>query len=241
MKRFAAIKATVLLAASALTAAPAWAGDRAEIDLIGYSEDGKYFAFEEYGVQDGSGFPFSNIYVVDLETDSWVKGTPVRVLKQDEDVRLETIRAQAEQDVRTVLEDLAITAPAKFLALNGDGEPDAAAYSLRYGEPGYGLSDVRDERLLSIEVFNARSAEDCEIIDNATKGLALLVDGDEILRDQAPLPKSRGCPTDYRLYGVVAPVDFAWVDAPKVVIVSNYPFGFEGPDRRFLAIPLVKP
>jgi predicted secreted protein len=49
------------------------------------------------------------------------------------------------------------------------------------------------------------------------------------------LPKSRGCPTDYRLYAVVAPFQQA---EPRIALISSYPFGFEGPDRRFLAVPL---
>ena len=56
---------------------PVLAGDRAQLDLIGYSADGSYFAFEEFGVQDGSGFAYSSIYVVDLVDDSWVVGTQI--------------------------------------------------------------------------------------------------------------------------------------------------------------------
>src|SRR5690606_36811639 len=41
---------------------PAFAGDTASLDVLGYSPDGKVFAFEEYGIADGSGFPYSNIY-----------------------------------------------------------------------------------------------------------------------------------------------------------------------------------
>jgi predicted secreted protein len=36
---------------------PALAGDTAELNILGFSADGNVFAFEEYGVQDGSGFP----------------------------------------------------------------------------------------------------------------------------------------------------------------------------------------
>ncbi len=67
-----------LIGLSLLLVMPALAGDRAQIDLIGYSDDGSYFAFEEFGIQDGSGFAYSSIYVVDLVDDSWVVGTPIR-------------------------------------------------------------------------------------------------------------------------------------------------------------------
>ena len=79
-------------ARAALAAAGLWialvagasAGDRALIDFIGYSDDARYFAFEEFGIQDGSGFAYSSVYVVDLATDSWVLGTPVKVKAEDE-------------------------------------------------------------------------------------------------------------------------------------------------------------
>ena len=47
-------------------------------------QDGEIFAFEEFGVQDGSGFHFSTIYVIDTDTDSWAPGTPIRVRIDDE-------------------------------------------------------------------------------------------------------------------------------------------------------------
>ncbi|MGE6786024.1 DUF2259 domain-containing protein, partial [Ensifer adhaerens] len=52
----AAISGLCCLAAAA-TASPALAGDYAALQPIGFSADGNVFAFEEYGVQDGSGFP----------------------------------------------------------------------------------------------------------------------------------------------------------------------------------------
>ncbi len=44
-----------------------------------FSADARIFAFEEFGVQDGSGFPYSNIYLIDLERDKFAPGSPVRV------------------------------------------------------------------------------------------------------------------------------------------------------------------
>src|SRR5690606_10447936 len=78
MARRAPARTGIALAALAM-ASVAQAGDRALFDALGYSPDGRYFAFEEYGVQDGSGFPYSNIYVIDLVDDVWVGGSPFRV------------------------------------------------------------------------------------------------------------------------------------------------------------------
>src|SRR3569623_1389628 len=81
MKRNVVLAATARLAASLfalilLTVAPALAGDRALLNVLGYSEDGTYIAFEEFGVLDGSGGYYSHIFVVALEKDSWEKGSP---------------------------------------------------------------------------------------------------------------------------------------------------------------------
>jgi len=71
--------AASLVAIGALAASPAFAGDRANLNILGYSEDGRYFAFEEYGVHDGSGGNYSDIYVIDLPADKWTYGSPFTV------------------------------------------------------------------------------------------------------------------------------------------------------------------
>lgn len=238
MTRNAATKVTALLAASLMLVAPALAGDRALFDPIGFSQDGRYFAFEEFGIQDGSGFPYSNIFIIDLPADDWVTGTPVRVRIDDESKPLADARADAAEQASGKLDELGITEPATIIALNGDGEVGAAEHRLDFGPPGFGLDPVQEERELAIEVFDLPSTQDCTIIDSKTKGFALTLDGAELMRDSGKLPASRGCPMGYRLFAVVSPADWRITPTNYVAIVSNYPFGFEGPSRRFLAVPL---
>jgi predicted secreted protein len=238
MTRYVATRVTALLAASLALLAPTLAGDRAQFQPIGYSGDGRYFAFEEFGVQDGSGFPYSNTYILDLPADKWVSGTPVRMVHHDETVGIAELRRLAAEDSAGRLERLDIDQPAAIIAMNGEGEPDAAAYGLRFGTPGYGLSPVQDEYLLELEVFDLPASEDCAIVVDQTKGFALTLDGQELARDTGKLPRSRGCAMDYRLYAVVAPAEFSTAPGGRVAIVATYPFGFEGPDRRFIAVPM---
>ena len=75
MARLAASAAAALM----LLVLPAMAANRALINMIGYSEDGDYFAFEQFGIQDGSGFAYSEVFVVDLANDKWTAGTPFEV------------------------------------------------------------------------------------------------------------------------------------------------------------------
>lgn len=237
----ARLAASLLLVAALLLPTAAAAGDRALAEFIGYSEDGRYFAFEEYGVQDGSGFPYANIYFIDLPADAWVPGTPVRVRLDSEEADLAAARTEAREQASGQLAALGIDHPAHLIALNGDGEP-GDGQTLDFGAVGYLPGDLQHERRLSLEIFEAPSPEDCTTyLGEEAKGYALLLEGDggvrELHRDTGQLPQSRGCPTTYRIYGVVARPDTGTLD-DAVAIVSVYPFGFEGPDRRFLAVPL---
>lgn len=244
MRPNAAMAATGRLAASilavALCAAPALAGDRALFEAIGYSPDGRYLAFEEYGIQDGSGFPFSNIHVLDVVADRWVPGAPFSVRLDDEIEQLAKARTEARAKAAGVLEDFNISQPVDLLALNGDGEP-GDGLTLSYGYAGYGMTEAAEVKTLTLDTFPLESmAMPCgDYTEEATVGFALLRDGIELHRDTS-LPRSRGCALGYKLYAVTAPAFFDPPDPAMVAIISVYPLGFEGPDRRFIAVPLGK-
>lgn len=226
-----------------LLAAPAMAGDRALADFIGFSSDGRYFAFEEFGVQDGSGFAYSSIYVLDMKMDNWVIGTPVRAQANDETTALHDIRTQAADQAQATLEGLDIVVPAEIAALIGDGTPDNDGSKLRFGAPGYSApGDVLGDFELALTHFAAPSASPCaDLFGLPPMGYELNLTtaggGTRLLHRDETLPRSRGCPQNYRLYGVVLPQDASSTDV-GVAVVSVYPGGFEGPNRRFIAVPL---
>ena len=110
------------LAGLALLTAPAFAGDAAQFQPLGFSEDGRYFAFEEYGIQDGSGFPYANITILDTAADKWAAGSPFRIRLEDDTAALTDARDAARTQAEPHLEALALTAPVLTVALNGDGE-----------------------------------------------------------------------------------------------------------------------
>lgn len=93
-----------------LAAMPASAGDVAELQILGFSKDGGVFAFEEYGVQDGSGFPYANRYYIDTTDDSFLKGTPIRVRLDDETATLDAARLQARQKGEAIVSAAELTA-----------------------------------------------------------------------------------------------------------------------------------
>src|SRR5690606_1891155 len=91
--------------------APAVAGDSAQFDAIGYSEDGRYFAFEQFGIQDGSGFPYSEIFLIDLDTDDFVGGSPFRARIDTEMAQLADARSEAVELAGAALAEHDITRP----------------------------------------------------------------------------------------------------------------------------------
>lgn len=231
-----------------LLATPAWAGDRAGIGFIGYSSTGPYFAYEEFGIQDGSGFAYANLFVLDLDKDSWVKGTPIRKVIEDEASSIAEVRAEVRAEAQPKLDELGIGEPLDIVALNGDGALDTDMQRLRFGRPGYGMADPeQDYELVLSTVEEGIDPPECATWgEDYVSGFALnlTVDGKtaEVYRDTS-VPESRGCPQGYRLYAVVTPFESLVAFAPDltqdmVAIVSVYSMGFEGPDRRFIAVPI---
>ena len=159
---------------------------------------------------------------------------------KDEGAEVAEARGAALEKARPTLDDLGISEPADLIALNGDGEP-GDGLTLDFGAVGYLPGELQGSYRLALDIFEAGSPQDClAYMGEEPKGFALRLEGDaerELHRDGPTLPASRGCPLTYRIYAVVARPGTASLE-DGVAIVSVYPFGFEGPDRRFLAVPL---
>ena len=237
--------AASFLALLLLAVTPAMAGDRALIDFIGYSEDGQYFAFEQYGIHDGSGGAYSQIFIVDLAADAWLDGAPISVdTNGDDDPEakpLSKVRAEAMGKAQKKLTSLQIDVPVEILSLLGEGIAGADGKNVAFSTPMCcGPGQTQDDKFaLKLTTFPIKSGEDY-CADMNPVGYALTFAGEsdpvDLHRDGDKLPKSRGCTLDYRIYAVVQPFEDG--AGGRMVIVSSYPFGFEGPDRRFLAVPI---
>lgn len=233
-----------LVAAFCLAAWPAAANDQALADFIGYSTDFRYFAFEEYGIQDGSGSAYSNIYIVDLRTDAWVGGSPFRVAGHEDDKTLAEARREALDLADAELHGLKIETPVQVAALLGDGFADPGT-RMHFGFPYSGdIGATAGDYALALETLAMPPTPACTAaIDTAGTGFILSIASQgatrEIHRDTA-IPDSRGCPVGYRLYAVVFPYGDGEI-ANAVAIVASYPVGWEGADRRFLAVPIGAP
>ncbi|MBN9000176.1 MAG: DUF2259 domain-containing protein [Rhizobiales bacterium] len=215
-------------------ALPAAAGEFAEREIIGFSPDGARFAFEEFGVQDGSGFPFCNIFVVDTATDSWVKGTPIRRLVEDEGVRVATACGLARADAAPFIADL--DDRGNLLASNPITESGRDPYSLAFKRwPELVLEN--GDLLLRLETIPLPAPEGA-LPDRETAGFRLVLnDGakDVLLHEDKTLPASRGTAFDYRISDVVMQQPF---NAPPTiaVLVLVIQRGFEGASGRYVVV-----
>lgn len=236
----ARIRAMCLSALMALLPLPALGGDSAQFNALGFSADGRHFAFEQFGIQDGSGFPYSEIFLIDLDTDRFVGGTPVRARVDDEGADLSAARQQAFGEASEALNAHGIYRPAVPVALRGDGEIGDVGLTLSYGIPSFGLADIEGQYDLSLELFKAPSSMDCSLFEGDPIGFALKreTDGElsEVYRDTR-VPASRHCVVTYKFYGVFIPFE-SYDNASAVAVLSVWSHGFEGPDRRFIALPV---
>ena len=227
-----------------ITALAASAGDVAEMRPIGFSPDGRFFAFEQFGEQDGSGFPYAEIQVIDTETDTYVEGAPIKVIIRKEEASIGEARresltqAKALLDARQIGED-----PGHLVAFNPIGELTEKLHDLRYQSfPSFYVNDGIYR--LSLQEFDAKDEERCSKMNVNVRAFALSIAEDttpdatrEVYRDQS-VPKSRNCPSAYAIGGVVTPGFGS--KAPHMVMVQVASLGFEGSDLRWLAVP-VKP
>ncbi|MER8946377.1 DUF2259 domain-containing protein [Mesorhizobium sp. M0185] len=250
---FAAVATLAVVLASA-----AQAGDAAARHVIGFSPDGNYFAFEQYGTLDAgaSDSGWSEIDIIDTRTDEFVGGKPIVIADETEDstLTLAQARAQAAELAAPLLATYAIAPRGERTALDRFTFPDdMVAYNdiarLEQVSQKW-LSPAYDELgTIQLEQIRADSTADCSASFDATQqgettgkalGFRLTLQGQDgkpikLLHEDKAVPGSRNCPTSYSLSESYA---FTPDGKPGVlaVLVQRFSQGFEGRDRRFIAV-----
>ncbi len=231
------------------TATSVIAGDYAQLNFIGFSADGKYLAFEEFGTQDGSGFPYSNIYFVDVEKNSFaappVKKTIGEGLIDESKIPGEDfIRAKARTAAAANLRKYKILAGntgklvvARLLTdlnvekikPNGEKKDQVIAFTDEVFTNVY--ENIYELSLKTSEV----KIKECDYNYEPVLKFDLLLNGrnfdaPRILQSDRSLPASRNCPLTYSIQNI-------YLFGNKIAVFMNvYSMGFEGPDMRYLVV-----
>lgn len=227
----------LVLSVLMLPALPTLSAELAERSILGYSDNGRYFAFEQFGIQDGSGFAYSEIFIIDLVQDRWVPGGPIRVRLEEDGSGLRAARRNAMEQASARLNRYGIGAPARVLASTTPMESGAQEEEITFN-PLAMLNPIHPLRTLRVENLPMSSPRDCYgMVETAGFALSLQAQGgakQTIYRD-SQLPMSRVCPARYGISDIVVPFDGS--PGRAVALISVYQLGFEGLDRRFLAVP----
>lgn len=230
----------VLLVLSSLAAA---AGDTAGVRVLGFNATGTFFAFEQYGIQDGSGFPYSEIFVLDVIGDSWVKPSPFRrrdmiddSLGYDPEALLKAARAANLETAQGLLAAKAISGKGKTVAHNPPSELSSLPHNMTVA-PRFPQLPGDTPMELTLAEYPLKNAE-CAGYGAAVKGFRLTLQQggtQRLLNQDTSVPASRRCPLSYRIDRIITHYP---AEAPPVfaILIQVESLGFEGPDHRYLAI-----
>lgn len=212
------------------------AGDAALNRIIGFSPDGKYFSFEQYGIQDGSGFPYSEIFFIDTQANSWVEN-PIRISIDDE-ASIAKARIQALAKATPIIKKLGTTLHGFTLVSNPITQFGNDKYIARFGvNPNVPRYNPYKMQLSVQDIKNAK----CKSFDQQSKIFSLSLTSQSnpnISQNYADskLPSSRGCASDYSI-SEIHYFESINGDVIFMTFINIMSYGFEGPDRRFMVIP----
>lgn len=201
---------------------PGRAGDTSSYELIGFSKDGKYVAFERYGNYDGTGFPYSEIFIVDVLKNSYVT-RPFKMRIEDGTV----INADKARDKNRKLASL------KLVACN--------IVKANTGRKVYEESQKHPTKEIAFDLNGAKYSiilKEFET-DQTTKSgykpkifeLDLVLNNKvQILQKDTRLPASRGFPFSYH-------IDNVYIYDTKIAVIIVYAIpGFEEPNYRQIIV-----
>ena len=193
------------------------AGDAATLEFWGFSPDGKYLAFEQYGVRDGSGFPYAELYVVEVGGNTLVAGANVVI--QSERAGLRAARQRALAQIQAALR--------RYRIVRGNQGRFAGAVGKNSALQRLEFSSYT----LELTTSDAPSPGNCLTDRPKLLELRLLTGrGERVLQRDRRLPASRACAYDYQIHSVFV------LGSSLAVFVQVTRDGFEGPDLRWMVV-----
>jgi predicted secreted protein len=234
-----ALAGCAFLAVAALAPVAACAGDYAELHVIGFSADRSHLAFEEFGTEDGSGYPYSTITIVETARNSFA-APPIRVRIDEDSATLEAARAEAQTRAAGTLTRLGIVAgdigdvivDRRPADVSGQASTEAGPVRLAFARRVV-FSPVIGRYELTLTPVPATDPS-CENFDNPAQMLRVTLSENGgapvILQQDRSLPTSRGCAFAYSIHRI------HWSGDRLAVFLTLLKPGFEGPDLRHMVV-----
>jgi predicted secreted protein len=215
-------------------------GDAATLEFFGFSKDGKYLAFEQYGNQDGSGFPYSEVFFLNVVNNSFV-GKPIKHIEMDSEVTLEQTRKKTHNLARSKLQSLGITKDKKVTHAISHPPTDLGANpkNARFtiwnplttpgGWTGAGYEITLKEIETSQDCSGYRKGKILELsLTNHSTNRTKVLQKDN---KDTKLPESFDCAYAYRIQDV-----FIYDGKYIAVFLNVLTSGFEGSNVRFRVV-----
>jgi predicted secreted protein len=201
------------------------AGDAANLEFIGFSRDGAYLAFEQFGMQDGSGFPYSEVSIVRVSQNRLLEKAS-QTIERDSASVLEAIRA-ARGKLATAFKRYGIVAgnQGRFLGLSDRLEDRTEGYQ--------GADFVAFGRTYTLEVRSQDAGSIPQVCVQMPQLLNLTLSvarQPRALQRDTRLPASRQCAHGYEMRSGHL------LGRSLAVFVSYRTLGFEGPDARWMVV-----
>lgn len=200
------------------------AGDLAHFDLIGFSKDGKYLAFRQAAIGDGSGFPYADIDVIDVAKNSLVANANVNT--QTGNSSTAQVRVAVLTKASSILKKYGIT----------DGNQGRFVAGALGGSQGAVQDNTLEFRAVGreykLELLMKDGGKETDCDGHAPQLLKITLVGKitKILQNDTQLPASRKCAADYRMHSVFV------YGSSLAVFVSVGSDGFEGSNVRFMVV-----
>ena len=220
-----------------------------ELRIIGFSEDGAYFAFEMYGVDGESGVVFSYFNILDTRTNHLSDYSGIRSSLGDSDPpppegrsRIDWVREQAWQLAVPVLDELGFqhgSVQGRFLVSNSVGEIATEVEFVVY--PAFPLAE--EGVILSLRQYETPAPDYCLPDTVAAVDLVLeVLDGTRhVVHSGQDTPIGPGCPLRFTISDVMI-LDAPAPGGPTVVALLNYFHSIShGGLRRVVAIAFEMP
>jgi len=169
------------------------ARDAAELKVLGFSPDGRYFAFEQRGTSENASYSVTN--VIDVETGRQMKGSRTS-FSDEERKRLTKIRKAAAKQIKRLKISARDLMTISVLGFDAEPFDEASIKSFALPSKWFG-----PESWLVLRQFKLVTR--CHNKDASPVGFGLALERKDApatrLSHDVSIPLTRGCPTQYRI------------------------------------------